>query len=116
MAALSEADAISGQIRTVALIAVGSAVGLTTAARSAPKLHQTALHCILCTTCKETHCSSSSHSLCRLPLVAAIFAVWLRDRLWPSRSTARTTIGADRAARKWTEEDLDKVYLIAPSP
>lgn len=112
MAALSESDAISGQIRTVALIAAASAIG-----RPQPVAHAAALSALHC-----VPAPLATRLTVHLPLAvcvdcrSAIFAVWLRDRLWPSRSTSRTTIGADRAARKWTEDDLDKVYLIAPSP
>lgn len=110
VSATAEADAISAQIRTVAIIAAASAIGTDDRRHSRAHYMQCLRH--LAVSC----CSCTHVGVCDDCVVTAIFAVWLRDRLWPSRSTARTTIGADRAARKWTEDDLDKVYLIAPSP
>lgn len=112
-----ELEAVSSQIGLVALIALASALGQTRSGerqRSAAKgrgrqsINETLLTTMDC---------------CCAVVVAAIFAVYVRDVYAARRRRAalkRTSIGADRAAalRMWKEDeaDVNKVYLIAPSP
>jgi hypothetical protein len=114
---LSAHEAVSQQIDIMAIIVAISAVGQWWNNRHGAQRGWSAL----CQSADWTRVALDCGAVLVASLrLAATVVLYVRDRLYPRRHPSRTTIAADRAAsaRIWRDnkDDLDKVYLIAPSP